>query len=99
MVSYQPGRVTPVKFWKSIGGYTYCVQWKNRWYYVGSAGVEPLEEVRAAMDAWFAWHKARNIPFTRVGTFGALETAIRKHGNTPAAYARSFPRFTKELLK
>lgn len=25
-----------VRFWKAVGGYTYCVLWKGRWMYAGN---------------------------------------------------------------
>ena len=40
-----------IPFWKCVGGYTTCVKWRNRWYYVGRTGSDAVEFHRQAKEA------------------------------------------------
>lgn len=83
------GGRAPGRFWKSIGGYIYCVTVRGRWYYVGCTWAEAVP----LMQRWFADMQAQGIATTRVSEPQPVERLFMRYGRTPATLIQHLPHY------
>ncbi|MCJ7747901.1 MAG: hypothetical protein MUP27_09160 [Desulfobacterales bacterium] len=78
-------------FWKSVGGYIYCVKLGRRWHYVGSTGMEGIE--------FHSVMKGKGFQLERVqGTPKALADIWNAKGSTVKVLRESLP-FWKDYFE
>lgn len=74
-----------IRFFKSVGGYMYCVLVRGRWHYVG--------DTRADGSRFQDYYLARGYQLERVR---GIPPAIAKHFRTLATLKAGLPQWTPE---
>ena len=81
-----------ILFWKSIGGYLYCVKLGGRWYYVGATGMEGMGFHSIMKQKDYQMERVQGMPKT-------LSDIWAEKGSTVAALKQGLPFWKDYFLK
>lgn len=76
-----------LRYWKGVGGYTYCVLWRGRWHYAGD-GI-------AYSRAFHAHCERHGIRTYRVP---GMPAPIAKHFRTLAQVVKELPHWNEVVV-